>query len=547
MTYNRVMISECVITTSYSKKLDHLGLIAALIEELGIVDLVNNRLPKMRHHKLSHGDVVKAMILIGLGFTHRRLYLFATYLENKAVNRLFGDDIGAEDFTDDVLGRTLDAIKQYGPEKLFQEIISQIFLSVKLGFHQVHVDTTNFSVHGAYDKSTEESTISIVKGHPKDGRWKLNRFGIGLIVNQIGVPLFMQMLSGNEVDKSTLPEMIHRFRNQVDLSDRLYCVADSALYTRDNVKKIADGVFFVTLVPGTIKDQQDLLRQALVFTQMEDPRYSYHETKSMYGGIQQKWVVFHSAEQHKKSEKTLEKRRAAEEKKVARALVHLKNRQFACEKDAITEAERWIKKYPHHQFDSFGIVTARKRKTGARGRPKKDEEMVTVFSIAHSIRLKDMAWVEEHYALGRFVLATNDLEMPADELLSNYKGQISVERGFRFLNDKSFAISEVFLKKIGRIEALGMLMVLMLAVYSLGEYQLRQRLAERNASVPNQLGKPTSKPTLKWVLTFFDGVDELYRHDPATDSVHCEGLINMTDRCWNVIELFGPVCEKYYR
>lgn len=540
------MVSDRVILKSYSKKLEHLGIIAALIDELGIVDLVNSRLPKLRHHTLTHGDVVKAMLIIGLGFTQRRLYLFTTFLENKAVKRLFGDDITAEDFTDDVLGRTLDAIKQYGPEKLFQEIISQIFISIKLGIHRVHVDTTNFSVHGAYDKSTEESTISVVKGYPKDGRWELNRFGIGLIVNQIGVPLFMQMLSGNEADKATLPDMIQRFRSQVDLSDQLYCVADSALYTEETIKKIADGVFFITLVPGTIKEQQDLLGQDLILTQMKDPRYSYHETKSMYGGILQKWVVFHSAEQQKKTEKTLVKRRADEEEKVTRALVHLKNRTFACEKDAITEAERWIKMYPHYQFDSFEIVTTQKRKTGARGRPTKDEEMVTGFSIAHRIRLKDTAWVEEQYALGRFVLATNDLAMSADDLLSSYKDQGFVERGFRFLNDKSFAISDVFLKKIGRIEALGMLMVLMLAVYSLGEYQLRKRLAELNASVLNQLGKPTSKPTLKWVLTFFDGVVESYRHDPVTDSVYFEGLLNMTAKCWDVVDLFGPGCEKYY-
>ena len=47
-------------------------------------------------------------------------------------------------------------------------------------------------------------------------------------------------------------------------------------------------------------------------------------------------------------------------------------------------------------------------------------------------------------------------------------------------------------------------------------------------------------------MTFFDGVIELYRHDPVTDSVHFEGLLNMTDRCWDIVELFGPDCEKYY-
>lgn len=540
------MVSERVILKSFSKKLEHLGVIAAIVEGMGIVDLINERLPKLRHHKLTHGDVVMAIIINGLGFTQRRLYLFPGYFENKAVRRLFGKDITAEDFTDDVVGRTLDAIKEYGPEKLFQEIISQVFLKTKLGYHRVHLDTTNFSVHGAYNTTSDEATITIEKGYPKDGRWELNRFGIGLIVNQIGVPLFMQLLSGSDNDKVVLPAMLARFRSQVQFSEPLYCIADSAFYTEKTINKVSDRVFYITLVPGTVGEQQELLKQDLLFTPLSDPRYSYYETDSMYGGVLQKQVVFLSEESRKKEEKTLEKHRVKEEEKTAKALIHLKNREFACEKDAITEAHRWIKEYPHYVFETLEIVTRQKRKAGGRGRPKKDEETETVYAISAIITLNESAWTAERNALGRFVLVTNDLSLSAEDLLAHYKNQNVVERGFRFLKDKSFAISDVFLKNVGRIEALGMVMVLMLAVYSLGEYQLRSRLAELNATVPNQMGKPTSKPTLKWVMTFFDGVAEFYKHDPVTDSVHLEGLLNMTDRCWDIVELFGPGCEKYY-
>jgi transposase len=541
------MVSERVIIKSFSKKLEHLGIIASIIDWMEIVDLVNDRLPKHRHHKVTHGDVVKALILNGLGFVQRRLYLFPEYFENKAVHRLFGKDITAEDFTDDVIGRTLDAIKEYGPEKLFQEIISQVFIKTKLNYHRIHLDTTNFSVHGAYNKTSDEATINIVKGYPKDGRWELNRFGIGLIVNQIGVPLFMQLLSGNENDKAVLPEMLARFRSQVQFSEPLYCTGDSAFYTENTIKKISDDVFFITLIPGTVGEQQALLRQDISFSPTSDPRYSFYETESTYGGVLQKQVVFLSEEKRKTGEKTLEKNRLKEEQKIPGALGHLNNLEFACEKDAINEANRWIKVHPHYEFKTIEITSRRKRKSSARGRPKKDEVMETVFSVSTSISLKEAAWIDERNALGRFVLVTNDLSMSAEDLLAHYKDQYVVERGFRFMKDKSFAISDIFLKNKGRIEALAMMMVLMLAVYSLGEYQLRSRLAEFNVTVLNQLRKPTGKPSLKWVLSFFDGVVELYRHDPLTDSIHFEGLLNMTKRCWDIVELFGPGCEKYYR
>ncbi len=170
----------------------------------------------------------------------------------------------------------------------------------------------------------------------------------------------------------------------------------------------------------------------------------------------------------------------------------------------------------------------------------------TVYLLAAQVRPNEAAWAEEQTTLGRFVLATNDFNLSAEDLLAQYKNQGVVERGFRFLKDSSFAISDIFLKNVGRIKALGMMMTLMLAVYSLGEHRLRERLAKRGMTVPNQVGKPTAKPTFKWVMTFFDGVVESHRYDPVTDTVQCEGVLNMTKRCWDVLEAFGPTYKEYY-
>ncbi len=58
---------------------------------------------------------------------------------------------------------------------------------------------------------------------------------------------------------------------------------------------------------------------------------------------------------------------------------------------------------------------------------------------------------------GRFILATNDMEMSADGLLANNTGQGAVERGFRFLKDTSFRVAEVFLKNTSCVQALAMI------------------------------------------------------------------------------------------
>jgi transposase len=77
--------------------------------------------------------------------------------------------------------------------------------------------------------------------------------------------------------------------------------------------------------------------------------------------------------------------------------------------------------------------------------------------------------------LGRFILASNDKALDGELMLKYYKGQNAVEKGFRFLKDKSFRVAEVYLKKVERIEALSMIMALSLLIYSIAEWMIRQK------------------------------------------------------------------------
>ncbi|MGC9063362.1 MAG: DUF4277 domain-containing protein, partial [bacterium] len=55
--------------------LDHLGIVAGVFDEIGIQEVIEEKIPKNRQHKVSHSTIVKAMVLNGLGYTERRLYL----------------------------------------------------------------------------------------------------------------------------------------------------------------------------------------------------------------------------------------------------------------------------------------------------------------------------------------------------------------------------------------------------------------------------------------------------------------------------------------
>ncbi len=78
------------------KNIDHLGIVAGLIDEIGIVEVINEKLGVDKREKISSGQVLKAMILNGLGMVSRPLYLFSQFFEDKAVEKLLGDEIKSE-------------------------------------------------------------------------------------------------------------------------------------------------------------------------------------------------------------------------------------------------------------------------------------------------------------------------------------------------------------------------------------------------------------------------------------------------------------------
>ena len=121
------------------------------------------------------------------------------------------------------------------------------------------------------------------------------------------MPLFTQAYSGNSSDKETIVEAMKILKENIEFPDDVYFIADSSLYSEDNIKALKD-MKWITCVTSTLNLCKELLTSDLEFKQGEDPRYSFYETMVEYGGIKQKWIVVHSAEMHKRKEITFEKK-----------------------------------------------------------------------------------------------------------------------------------------------------------------------------------------------------------------------------------------------
>ncbi len=192
-------------------------------------------------------------------------------------------------------------------------------------------------------------------------------------------------------------------------------------------------------------------------------------------------------------------------------------------------------------LESLNIETHLHYAQAGRPSPDQEPEQITYRVTAQILDDPEAVKIARRRA-GRFILATNVLDaeiLPNDEVLREYKGQQSSERGFRFLKDPLFFTSSVFLNTPRRVAALAMVMGLCLLVYTLGQRQLRQTLAREQETIPNQLGKPTESPTLRWVFQYFQAVHIV--------TINCQKQVsNLTDtRLW-ILRFLGSACQKYY-
>ena len=485
------------------KSIDHLGIVAGTYHKLGLAQIIDRALPKTGQHHLSSSQILLALLLNGLGFTERRLYLFPDYCQHIDLERLVGPGVTPKQLNESVIGRLLDQIHAYGPTKLFTDLVTQMFTVYQEILQLCHVDTTNFSVHGEYENTSGDGCIKITKGHPKDKRWDLKRFVLSLVVNQHGIPIFARSLDGNESDKETLLNTILSLQKSFTFDPDVIFLGDSALYSEKNVQKLGDHTKWITCVPATIKEMTDLLKSDLDFIPTSDPRYSCSVVDSSYGGIAQKWVVISSDEMKIREIKTFDKNLEKRYTAAVKGLKKISSVQYACETDAMNALSRYLKDTPLVSLENSHIEVIHKRANGKRGRPKEGEALVTLYLIGASVQLNHEFVEKEREYLGRFILATNALTLDPEAILNHYKGQMLVEQGFRFLKDRSFRVAEVYLKSEKRIEALCMVMVLCLMIYSYTEWLLRKRLEDEKETVLNQKKKPTSKPTLKWIFFKF--------------------------------------------
>ncbi|MCH9763193.1 MAG: IS1634 family transposase [Gammaproteobacteria bacterium] len=526
--------------------IDHHGLVAAVSRDLGIAEKINRRIgSKDPRRKIQPGLATVAMIINGLGFTNRRLYLTPQFFQSKAMESLFEENVCAKDFDDHALGKALDEIADYGSSKLFGEMAFEIAMEQGVLGPKAHLDSTSFVLHGEYADNSSEEMIEVTHGYSKDHRPDLKQVMMSLTMSgAANLPIWMEPLNGNSSDKTSFHETIGRvcaFQKQLKTADDFFWVADSALYVPDKLLACSD-INWLSRVPENIKACANLVSvpsEDVQWTNGENG-YKWTEVCSKHGDIKQRWLLVFSQQAYDRESKTLMRRIAKEEAECLKASRNLDKQVFGCLHDAEKHVIQLNKKYRYHVLQT---IIEPIEKYECRGRPNPlTPKVLAGYRVICTVQKNEEQITSVFNKKGRFILATNQLnqeELPAEKILTQYKEQQSVEGGFRFLKDPWFMVDSFFVKTKRRIEALMMIMTLCLLVYNFAQYRVRKNLKDQNENLPNQLGKPINNPTVKWLFQCMEGISIIKTGTQAM-------IANLDDLKCKIITLFGATACQIY-
>jgi transposase len=388
----------------------------------------------------------------------------------------------------------------------------------------------------------------VTYGFSKDKRHDLKQLVLNLATNnKADLPIHMAAHSGNASDHKTLIQAaarIEQFCSQLAEMPSFIYVADSAMY--ESCLKEGKKLMWLSRVPMQRKEAKRFIWDRKDHVQdVVGTEYQIHAEEKVVAGIKQRWLLVFSKQAYNRAVSTIEKNKAKEQVTASKKLRYLSKQVYNCQKDAEKTLKKFQKELKYHCITEIAFNA--KKKYQNKGRPKEEDEMVAVGYQIKGVLVEDNTKIASLLTQkGYFILSTNQLdknELSDEAILWEYKAQQKTERGFAFIKDNTFEVSSVFLKKPSRISALMMVMALSLFIYSLTQYWLRRALVDKHEFIPNQLKKPTQKPTAKWVFFLLRSIHVIYIRGPGHNQ---ELVINLNPLLKRIIKYFGQETMSIY-
>lgn len=538
-------------------------ILKCFFDKCGIQEIIDENVPlDPRRKKLSHGQASQAMIT-GILFQVMQLYKVCQFASETTVLDVILPGIAPEEYFDDRLADTLDAIFNFGIGNL-EMLITRNMISEFDIKNEICHNTTSVSTFGDCDNNRTEGSIKITFGYSKKHRQDLKQFVWSISVSSdSGFPLFQKAYSGNTADVNTYVEQWHNLIDLLGRRDFLY-VADSKLITTDNMAHIHDNEgFFIAPAPmyesyksKFVKaidqhDQEVLLPYKEQTNRGFDTPFSFvHEDIGKEYSFRMIILYDHGLAARKSL--TLENRVEKTESDFAELNSKLNKYNLKTEA-AIDKACRSIlKKNQTNDFFKYEIlnepIVTYKNKNRGRQSKNKEPEKITVSQDNFKILLMfdEDAFGEALSYCGYYPLLTNmpEAKLSIEDAMMAHKNQYKSEH----LNRRAksgYHIEPVNLHTPERIEALLFLFKIALQMIILIERSARQNIDQRDKGLDNFMPnrKDVRNPRAESLLAAFQYM--VYGETVLPDG-NCYGFVSaLTDLQRDILAVLGVPPEYY--
>jgi transposase len=456
-------LAQLVDLITHSQLRRHLGalpVLYALLEVLQVREIINRHCPTKA--EVDHGTVAMVLILNRL-MAPRALYKVADWLARTVL--VYTLDVPAEKFNDDRLGRTLDAISERKRE-IWQDIVHRAFVQAEIDLTLIFYDLTAFVVHGAYADS-QLADFGFAHNTP------MNKFKAGLNATADGnIPAEYELWSGRTADLATVQENMKRLcrllrrhgwpvgevviiGDRANLNDELAIAYDDHHLRylaglqpqkkshRELLVEIPEKQFYASPLTDERGPKGYWGRSCPVVFEHEGRRVIHRGLVVLSGPMRNSW----------------RKTRATQ----LRAL-----------RQALSEVQAKIGRPRYRRVEAVQKRANTQLKKSPVGKLMRAE------AYADEQGQVCLRWWVDRYALwqamqrdGRYLLVTNDWSLSPERMLALYRQKDGVEKRFT-ISKSDLMVSPIYLHKDERIEAMLLINMLALLVYSLLERQVRQ-------------------------------------------------------------------------
>ena len=543
---------------SYGLTLDSMGLVAGTLRHFKVPDIINEAIHKKAHNSgIDYGSLVVAMLLQLTYVPYQGLWNLNEFHEDSPLCLLLGVDIDAKDLNRYALGRCLDAIHKFGPERLYLAIAAQVLSELDITIKEVHIDSTSYHYDGQ-SKQEPNCLIQAKQGYSRDHRPDLNQFvQVMLVESEVGLPIYAKAYSGQINDKTSFLDIAeHDIKYVVRQFQELsYFIGDSALCTAKIINSLLEkGLHSVTRVPDNLEVAVACFEYAMQhedeFVPLEhgdrnDPYSALWAPDGVLFGAPVKLLVVRNDALHSSKEATIRKEAEKEKEQINKKLKKLRTRPAKCQPDA----QKNLDEIKSQCKLTSVVVEGFTQNLGYahRGAPKNGEQkVIKSVSVQAHAELDEAAIAAKVNDSIKFVIATTDVKRDWSmyDLKATYTRQSLIERDWRLSKDPKYFIDAFYLEKPSRINALLWLLSVAILVFVATEHLLHQRCREHKIKVPNPDG--SSRGSTR--LTFARVRNIFFNHHirvHVDDDLHVD-IENMRELDRKIVQAMGAEWSLIY-